>query len=527
MVTGIAEHHHAIHALFEMDGTARARRPLSFSPPKVPPLREPFGARRCVPLHSSPAPRTAHIEDFVDGARRLGFIPSPHQLRFARIMAARNDADRPLHRRTANTEPRRSGKTDGLFALIIGRCTNRDDFHAAFSAQTGAKGRKRFLAMAAKLERWDPCLRDCARTDAGHVHYRIYRSNGGERIEWSNGSTLDVLPPDPENYRGDEYDLIVLDEAQEMTADDVADELLGGVLSTLDTRDEAQLIVAGTAGAARSGLLWNALVKGRAGEWAILEYAAPDHADPLDERTWLAAHPGIGTLTRLEVIRERLADLGLINFQREYLGQWPVDASVSAIDPEHWARQLAAMSTRPAKVGLAFDVSPDSSAGALACAWRDAAGHAYIELLAFRAGVSWLPVEAHRVAREAHVALAYDVIGANTNPADSVHRRRPPVKLLPMGVKDTIGAAQRVVSELADGTAHHFGQVDLDLAVRGASWRNVGVEGGRAFGHKASEHNITPLTAGALALWAFDKTTATRRRRRTIPTAPTAPSRAA
>jgi hypothetical protein len=503
--------------LFEIERATHAKlsapNPSPRENERIPPLKSPFGRRHCKPLHASPAP-DADISEFIDGAASLGFVPSVHQERFARQMNATHPDGRPLYRRIAKTEPRRSGKTEGLWALIIGRCKNRADYHAAFSAQSGKMGRKRFLAMAVKLERWDPCARPSRSNPDGcqreHVHYRVYRSNGGERIEWSNGATLDVNPPDPESYRGDEYDLIVADEAQEMDDDEQADEFLGGINPTMDTIPTAQLVVAGTAGKKRSGLLWSSLEKGRHGAWGILEYAAPDHADPTDEATWLAAHPGIGTLTTLEVIRENFTDLSLLDFQREYLGQWPADLTTSAIDAEHWARALAEMGTRPTRVGLAFDVSPDNTVASLACAWRDADGIAHVELLAHRAGTTWLPAEAARVAAAAKVPVAYDTVGKNIAPADTLGRRRPPVRLTPMGIKDVQGAAQRIVSALADGTVRHFGQKDLDLAVQGAAWRALG-ESGRAFGHKASANPITPLTAAALALWAYDRQPVRRR----------------
>ena len=526
MVRGIDEHVVALVDLGLLDssrkptrvGPSRSLPKTNTAPVVIPPLKKPFGSRRCSPLHHSPAP-ACDLTEFTAGAESLGFVPSAHQLRFARIMEARGEDGLPRYRRTAKTEPRRSGKTEGLFALIVGRCQSRPDYHAAFSAQNGKMGRKRFLAMAAKLERWNPCPRGSqhvAPCDRDHVHYRVYRSNGGERIEWANGSTFDVNPPDPESYRGDEYHLIVLDEAQETTDDDVADELLGGINPTMDTVPDAQLVVAGTAGKTRTGLLWRSLEKGRAGRWGILEYAAPDDADPLDEKTWLTAHPGIGTLTTLEVIRENFDDLSLVDFQREYLGQWPADLTVSAIDPELWAAARAEFTTRPGRVGLAFDVTPDGSAAALACAWRDDAGVAYLEVIEYRSGVSWLPGLAHRAGREARAVIAYDGVGQNLNPAQALARKRPPARTKTCGIKDMQGAAQRLVDHLRDGVVRHFDQKDLNLAAEGAAWRNVQGETARLFGHKASAHNITPLTAAALALWSYDLHDAARRRRRRV-----------
>lgn len=535
MVRGIEVHRYAMDALFEGGAEAHARFPPSFSPhgggPKVPPLREPRGRRRCVPLHASPAPSDIDLGEFTAGAALLGFVPSPQQERLARIVEATdpNDPDLPRYPECAVTMPRRSGKTEGVLAVAVGRCSNRADYFVAFSAQSGKKGRDRFLKMCVALDRWDPCPRSSRSNPDGctreHVHRRIYRSNGGERIEWDNGSVFMVLPPDPEAYRGEEFHLIILDEGQEITDPEVAAELLGGIQPTMDTVPEAQLIIAGTAGKLRSGLLWDALVKGRTGAWGILEFAAPDHVEPvlidpahpdldpvLNVAAIEACHPGIGTLTTLNVIQKRFNDLSLVDFQREYFGQWPADASVSAIDATHWRNAQAPMGTRPTRVGLAFDVAPDGSCAALACAWRDADGTAYVELLAFRSGVSWLPAEAYRIARAARAAIAYDVIGANTNPADVLHRKRPPVKLAPMGLKDVQGAAQRIVAGLADRSVRHFDQKDLTLASEGANWRTIG-ESGRAFGHKASTHPVVPLTAAALALWSYDKSTPTARRR--------------
>jgi hypothetical protein len=544
MVSGIAQHQWALQELglgagFEEGSTAHARRPSPISPhggPRIPPLREPRGRRHVKPLHASPAPASTDISELIEGARLLGFVPSEHQERFGRIVNATRDDGLPRYRRMAKTEPRRSGKTEGLLALGVGRCTKRSDYYVAFSAQSGKKGRDRFLKMAVALERWDPCRRP-SRTnpdgcDRDHVHYRIYRSNGGERIEWVNGSVFMVLPPDPELYRGEEYHLIILDEAQETEDPDEASALLGGISPTMDTVPEAQLIVAGTAGKVRAGLLWDALERGRAGTWGILEYAAPPNApavvidparpDDVEDRpmhvdTLLAAHPGVGVLTTVDIIRDNFNDLSLLDYCREYLGQWPADLSVSAIDEAAWKGARAEMVSRPERVGLAFDVAPDGSCAALACAWRDDDGLAYVEILAFRPGVSWLPNEAHRVARAAKVPLAYDVIGQNTNPADTISRKKPPVKLAPMRLSDQQGAQQRFVTELEDGTLRHFGQDDLDRAAAGAGWRNVNGESARLFGHKASAAPIVPLTASALALWAYDKQAAQRRRRRTIP----------
>jgi len=224
--------------------------------------------------------------------------------------------------------PRRAGKTTVLLALAIGRCLTRPGYSVLFTAQSGTKASARFLEMARTLERQNP--NDVMRG------FRIMRGAGNQNLTFANGSIFQVLPPKPDAFRGDSGDLIILDEAQEHTAD-MSAELIGAILPTMDTRPGAVLVVAGTAGERRSGLFWDTLVEGRAGVKGvgIIQFAAPDTTTPeeaADPATWIASHPGIGTLTDVDTIAQRFERLPFPQFAREYLGIWPEDYSQSAID---------------------------------------------------------------------------------------------------------------------------------------------------------------------------------------------------
>lgn len=506
--------------LFEVAVTAHGHRPRPFSPHTdaadrvAPPLRRLLGRRVVKPLHCSDYSKNVDISEAIDGLRRLGSEPSPQQETLFRVIesgAAKpfrvGDEEIPVPRysRVAVTMPRRAGKTSGLFGVVIGRCSNRVDYQVAFAAQTGAKGRKRFLEIAKQLERWDPQPpREYLAAHPEERRYTIYRSNGGERIEWANGSTLEVLPPDPENFRGDGYDLVILDEVQELEVEK-SNELMGGISPTQDTRIGSQIITAGTAGKVRAGLLWDCLEDGRRrGRWAIVEYAAPDDTiDPTDEAVWARCHPGIGTLTTIDKIRDNLADLGPVDFQREYLGIWPADATTSAFDLDQWQAGAVLPLPRPTRVGLAYDVAPDGSAGALAAAWRDADGRAVIELIDYRAGVGWLPQLAHRLAIERRIPVTFDGIGANFNVSEALARKSPRVKLHQLGPRDVNGALQRVLDELRDGQLLHFNQADLNRAIQGSRWRDT--EHGRMLARKGSTHDVCPIVAAIHALWDYDR----------------------
>ena len=74
-----------------------------------------------------------------------------------------------------------------------------------------------------------------------------------------------------------------------------------------------------------------------------------------------------------------------------------------------------------------------------------------------------------------------------------------------LSMKDIMGAAQRLVSEIHEGRFRHFGQADLDGAVDNTAWRDI-AKSGRAFGSKvAGGAAINPAVAISLALWEYDK----------------------
>ena len=410
--------------------------------------------------------------------------------------------------------PRRSTKTTSIWSVLLGRCYQNPGYKVVTTAQDGLRARRRFREVMRSLETYGFEARGLG---------RLYWSNGEERIEWANGSSMWVVPPEVGAFRGEAADCMLFDEAGELGVD-VSENLVAGALPLMDTRPMGQVIITGTPATLRAGLLWDTLEEGRARKrgTGILDYSIrddepsvlfPDGEDGepvLNVKVLKRVHPGIGTLTTLAKMRDRFSKLGLVKFEMEYLGRFPFDQSVSAINPAHWsaARALdeagepAALPERPQRVGLAYDVAPGGHYAALVAAWRDEDGIAHLELLAFRPGVSWLPATGKVAAVKHKTPIAHDTIGDNVNPADELHRKR--VRLAPMNVRAVQGAAQRFVTELEQGTIKHYGQRDLDQAVEGVTWRTVG-EGGRLFGRKASANEVAPLVAASLALWQFDQ----------------------
>jgi phage terminase large subunit-like protein len=438
-------------------------------------------------------------EEFMVGARLLGFEPTPQQWKIASALNAWDvDRDRPLQRTLGVCVPRRAGKTTALLAIALGRCMVRPGYTVLFTAQSGTKASARFLEMARNLERKEP--------DPERRGFRIMRGAGNQNLTFLNGSLFQVLPPKPDAFRGDSGDMILLDEAQEHTAD-VSAELLGAILPTMDTRPGAQLVVAGTAGERRSGIFWDTLQEGRKElpRTGIVEFAAPDNTTEEEASVpalWETVHPGIGTLTDLETIENNFQKLPRPNFLREYLGIWPEDYSQSAIDQEAWGACTTTFSKKPEQFALAFDVSVDGSVACIAAAWREG-DQAYVEIVEHKLGTDWLVPRINELARKYRLPIAHDSVGSVLVEVAALQRLRPRPKLQPLGYRDLAPGCASIMKEINARTLRHFDQPSLNEAVSKVVKRPLG-DNGWAWGRRASGGDITPLAAATFALRAYD-----------------------
>jgi hypothetical protein len=449
--------------------------------------------------------------EFLAGAELMGFEPTPQQWKIADALNAHDDDGEPVAPIVGVCVPRRAGKTTTLLALALGRCKMRAGYIVLFTAQSGTKARDRFLNMAGILERLWP--------NEYERGFRVLKGAGHQVVTFTNGSMFQVVPPKGESFRGDDGDLLIIDEAQEHGADVSAD-LLAGILPTMDTRPGAQFVVAGTAGEHRSGLFWDTLEEGRNGVegTGIIEFAAPADLTPdklkteNGEKDWdacrpiiEAAHPGLGTLTTLPKMKQRFLKLPLPQFMREYLGVWPEDFSKSAIDAAKWRDEgLDEFVRKPAHFALGFDVNPNGSSAAIAAAWRGDDGCTYVEILAHDPGTEWLVPELARLSAKYRVQIGHDTIGASLVEVEALARRRPSPRRFPIGYKDIGAMCASFMKEIMSGRLRHFKQTSLNAAVAGVIKRDLG-DNAWAWGRRQSAAvDICPLIAANIALRTFD-----------------------
>lgn len=412
--------------------------------------------------------------------------------------------------------PRRSAKTTSLFAFALGRVAEREDYLVSYTmATTATKARQRFRSdLAAPLEQLFP--------DKRTRPFKISYAGGSENIEWlETGSRFQFLAPKGESFRSDAWDLIIVDESGEADADTTED-ITSGAIATMDTRPDALMIAAGTAAEFRVGnLLWDTLEDGRNGanQTGILEYAAPATTTAEDllrngQKDWalaepllLGSHPGIGTLTTLDIMESNFIKLKPEQFLREYLSIFGTVGTANFINMVTF-RSLADsgdLPTPPSHFRIALAVHPLQTSAAIVAAWR-VNGKAQILVLEHKAGVRWIYDKVRGLAKKYRVPISYDIVNsANVVEIEKLGKAQSPKpRFLPSGSVVVATAASLLLKEIESGNLRHWNQPALDEAASMATKKGSTASKRWWFGGNETG-DVTPLEAAALALRDYDE----------------------
>lgn len=462
--------------------------------------------------------------EFLEGARLLRLDrlrnfagemigPTPIQLVVSDLLAAGVKMNAVL-------EPRRTGKTSGIQATLMGRCSLRDDYLVGWTlATTGAKAGERFKKdISAQLIRLYPDPKDRP--------FKVNLSKGAEGIEWpSTGSHFDVYSPNGDGFRSNAFDAAWVDEGGEAEPE-LGEDLTAAIRPTLHTRAGAQLIISGTAAKYRQGnLLWDALTDSRA---AVLRHGVPDDTDLDELQEWeptpefpgarvrelvLASHPGIGYTTPLEAIEDDFNTPAMRkNFPAEILGIFGSEGSNVALIPAPlWAAAALPLqdAKKPDVSTICLFVHPDGDWASLVQAWKGADDRTHIVLLHHQAGVKGLAKRVTMLARKVKRPIIFDSASAATaNVMREIAEHRPAPAQRPMVANDIKRAAVRFTTLIRDDRVRHYNQPEMDAAAEIAVKRAFGTGNGWAFGRpdprKRPGDDITPIEAAALAVYALD-----------------------
>lgn len=344
---------------------------------------------------------------------------------------------------------------------------------------------------------------------------KVSHANGDEGIELRNGARLRFVARSKGSGRGFSGDMVVLDEAYALTADQI-----DALMPTLSARPNPQIWYTSSPplDAETGSQLMSVRRRGIAGgerlayfDWGVDgELEDLSRIDLDDRELWAAANPAFGIRVSEEFISMERAALSNAGFARERLGIWPRDdeGAGAVIDYKMW---LALAGPEPAavqNVTFAVDVTPSRTHAAIAVYVDGEPGN--VQIVDHREGVDWvIPRLVELKAQYNPLAIGIDGKG----PAGSLLLDLKKVGIaVPDGepkrgdlavtsASDMAAACGQLVDAVRKGDIRHQGQPLLNLSVAGVKTRPLG--DAWAWARRTATQDISPLVAVTLARWAY------------------------
>lgn len=418
------------------------------------------------------------------------------------------------------TKPRQNGKSYAArwYALWMSMVCGKRVLYSAHHSRTSRDMFKQLVDTIEADEAFSAAVKS------------IYRAGGYEGIYFKNGGCIEFQTRTNSGGRGGTYDIIILDEAQELTPAQ-QDALLPTVSAAGEIADgasEPQKIYIGTVpGPECQGTVFREMHdRVHAGESDVwwLEWGAQgatlDDVDTEDVDLWYACNPAMGRRMRESTVKDEHDTMTRDGFARERLGWWSPTAGKpqTAIAAEDWdackGEPEDLPSTDDGVVCYAVKFSGDGSRCSLAACINPDEGAPYVQCIDSRSmggGVRWLvdwlkPREG---------AAAQIVVDGRAYSAALVERLSAfgfsRLQVVTPSSTDVATACGMLVNAVEEHALVHGGQDALDESAKGCSKRPIGSGGGFGFDGRG-EVDETIVEACALALWQALTTTRDQRR---------------
>ena len=403
--------------------------------------------------------------------------------------------------------PRQNGK-NGIIEMreLHGMVTLGEKFlHTAHEVKTARKAYTRLVSFFENKRKYP---------ELAELVAEIRKTNGQEAIVLTNGGSVEFIARSKGSGRGYTVDVLVLDEAQELS-----EEALAALLPTISAAPlgNPQTILTGTPpGPKMNGEVFtrtrNAGIKGTDrrlswNEWGI-EKMPDDLGELNDQHSWANQNPAAGTRLSFTAMADERALMDDETFARERLGLWEEEGARNRVIPsEAWASCLDITSEIVSAPVFALDVSPNHSWSAIAVAGMRADGFPHVEVTSsqgvvdHRSGTEWVvPRMVQLVERWPGMTVAI----ASGSAAESLVPALVAAGIDLVFVKgNDLAAGCGMFFDLATTQGlRHLGQVELTTALSVARKNVEDGEGAWRWGRRKSSSDITALYAATLALWA-------------------------
>lgn len=292
-------------------------------------------------------------------------------------------------KRVSTWVPRQNGKGGIIEALELGWM-----FLPGFEVDLIIHSAHEHKTSKKAYERMEKLIK---RTPSMARRVQTFRQANGERmIVLKDGRLLEYHTRSETGVRGFSAPRIILDEAQELTEDQVA-----AIMPTVSAMPNWQVWFFGTPPRSPEAWVYNLKEDGEAGapdlahfDWGSdLDPTKPEHRDRMaDPAEWLRCNPAAPHRITMKTMQGEFRPSGLgSKFGQERLGIWqPRKVGGGAVDPKQWAAIADPSSRREGDIALAVDISTMRDWAAIAVYGRREDGLGHLQLVDYRPGTDWI-----------------------------------------------------------------------------------------------------------------------------------------
>lgn len=398
-----------------------------------------------------------------------------------RLFLARDEEGRFACRTIAISKPRQNGKSFAAqhYSLWMAGVEGKKVLYSAHHAKTVRKMFKAIKSFIKASPDWSQELVPGA---------GIYSAEGREGIYFANGGMIEFATRTNAGGRGETYDIIVIDEAQELT-DEQYDALMPTTIAS-ESGDPQKIYIGTPPNEKCPGTVFRGLHdKAHAGEggnvwW--LEWAAEKLGDVHDVDLWYATNPALGHRIKEDVFADAADSATSIDgFFREYLGWWSQAAVANAaISATEWAICATEKPPEDGIVSYGVKFTLDGKWASLAACVRPDSGKPHIEVVQVRSTARGITSLANWLAERKGDTAQITIDGkAKAELLEKKLRgaKCPKRQVVVCQTKEVTGACSMLEDMVSEGSVTHFDQPGLNESVKTSPKRPVGNAGGWAF----------------------------------------------
>lgn len=423
--------------------------------------------------------------------------PFPWQPHLLDVMLARDEHDKFRAKTMGISIPRQNGKSWVVRARCFYGALNGEKI--LYTCQHGDTSDEMFQQLSQPFEDEDePELHALLKA--------VRKTNGQQAIRLNNGGLIRFTTRTDSLARGKTYDVLIYDEAQELTDAQQAASLPA---ISAGAKHNPQTIYLGTpTGPDNKGTVFRGLhddVHEGKSDMAWIEWAAGEIGDKADRARWYEFNPSLGMQVDVAAVEGECDQMKPDVFARERLGWWSPVGGVQnpALDGAKWAECELPGAMEDGKLAFGVKFSPDG--GTVAVSWARAVkgGRSYVELYDVMGAQSGTAGIAEMLLRNEGEIAAVCIDGKSGTAAlvQRLQDGRFPKKAI---VEASASAAQDAATMLRDevnaGTLGHIASPALDESAVRSVKRSIGRDGW-GFGD-GSDSISTPIESASLALYA-------------------------